>query len=890
MKVLPVRALSCHFAVTSFAIAIVAWNRQSPSAAAETQYWYTPLATKRIAAELVDLVGAEVSLRLQGGETVCIEESRFHGANRLYLHAYRLAEEGQAHLRVSPYTKGERKLASLVDGFVDIRGIQYRVRSLELTPDGDGARKIIVDNGFPNGRRYAITPEEVDQIHVLPYTWRRPGTRLGASPPTGAPFQRRGPQVVPRWPAKNRWKYELVFSNEFGAWTDVETQKAHIYFVQSRTYLHQFRRAERFASATWHIHQGRRHVAAQQFDVGVRFFNAAIELEPDFADGHLERGIVYRLLGDYTRSAVDLDQAVHLARQYEAVAGARESLLRALYNRCAVRSLQGSHDEAVADAKWVVELTEGRSGTAAQQLLAKASSRAATQTAAIAQRLLDLFRQGGTLTSDEISQAMRQAERAVDFGRTAVEACRAGRLDLPRNTRVYARLHVSCARLPSDNALRNAKAAFARQEYRQAIELAALAVDKNPDSNYKLYADEYHRLLKTGAERLLAASRQAREENRHDDSVRSARDAYEVCAGESTVTGARDSREVTADLLMRARQALADSLFTRAVGVHFKNGRFEEAIADLNMIASLGADDRETHEYLGRSHMFLRDYAAAQDHFSKVIASTGESVVARYLRGWCFIQVGDFGSAKKDFSHLIGLNPAESEFWEGRAWANRGSGEHEAALQDISRAIELDSGKLDYLLFRAHYQLARDELDRADADVGNVLRGSPDNGEAIALRTAISTRRLALAEERRRADPYFMDTDAARDVLPNLLRVVAGIGLEEFGRDMHDPNAGALDLGNFAAALIGHAGKRVREKAIVDGVDKVWPNLPREARFALIQVISKVTEGRLSFQDLAQDALEAAMIGLLNENSSNAVQITGVGTFLADLYRGMNGG
>ena len=91
--------------------------------------------------------------------------------------------------------------------------------------------------------------------------------------------------------------------------------------------------------ATAHNNRGVAYKVKGDYDSALKDYDQAIELNPNAASHYNNRGIIYRLKHDYERAIADYDQAIWLKSDYVA----------AFYNRALAYADKGDYDHALAD-------------------------------------------------------------------------------------------------------------------------------------------------------------------------------------------------------------------------------------------------------------------------------------------------------------------------------------------------------------------------------------------------------------------------------------------------------------------------------------------------------------------------------------------------------------
>jgi tetratricopeptide (TPR) repeat protein len=88
-----------------------------------------------------------------------------------------------------------------------------------------------------------------------------------------------------------------------------------------------------------HNNRGVARKAKGEYDLALKDYDQAIQLNPNAASHYNNRGIIYRLKHDYDRAIADYDEAIWLKSDYVA----------AFYNRALVYVDKGEYDHALAD-------------------------------------------------------------------------------------------------------------------------------------------------------------------------------------------------------------------------------------------------------------------------------------------------------------------------------------------------------------------------------------------------------------------------------------------------------------------------------------------------------------------------------------------------------------
>jgi tetratricopeptide (TPR) repeat protein len=97
--------------------------------------------------------------------------------------------------------------------------------------------------------------------------------------------------------------------------------------------------------ATAHNNRGVAYKVKGEYDLALKDYNQAIQLNPNSTSHYNNRGILYRLKHDYDRAIADYDEAIRLKSDY----------VVAFYNRALAYSDKGNYDHALADFEVVLQ-------------------------------------------------------------------------------------------------------------------------------------------------------------------------------------------------------------------------------------------------------------------------------------------------------------------------------------------------------------------------------------------------------------------------------------------------------------------------------------------------------------------------------------------------------
>lgn len=136
--------------------------------------------------------------------------------------------------------------------------------------------------------------------------------------------------------------------------------------------------------------------------------------------------------------------------------------------------------------------------------------------------------------------------------------------------------------------------------------------------------------------------------------------------------------------------------------------------------------------------------------WSDVIAKHPEAPVAWNNRGIYRKDNGDFAGAMEDYSRALELDPGYALAYTNRAVARQRLGDFHGALEDLDRSISLDPGDSGAFVNRGVVQIRLGQTDRAIADFTRAIELDPSNAAAYGnrgtLRSNLGEYQAALAD------------------------------------------------------------------------------------------------------------------------------------------------
>ncbi len=168
---------------------------------------------------------------------------------------------------------------------------------------------------------------------------------------------------------------------------------------------------------------------------------------------------------------------------------------------------------------------------------------------------------------------------------------------------------------------------------------------------------------------------------------------------------------------VRARQAYTD-------GVRLmRDTRYEQAILNFDRAIDLKANFADAYNMRGRAYVSLGEPDHGIPDFTKVLTLKPDAAVL-VQRGFAYLDEKDWTLAIADASRALALDGSLPRAYNLRAIAQRSAGDPEAALRDLSRAVELEPNLDNYFQRAATYQLLNDHK-RALDDFNQALQGWP---------------------------------------------------------------------------------------------------------------------------------------------------------------------
>lgn len=340
---------------TSFYIVVFLCS-SSLAFSGEGRFWYDRSARHRVFTSIEAMDPSSVVLARPNGKTIAVPLDRLHQSDQAYIDALFRMRSSALHLSRSPYARGSNELAAIYEELVKqnvpstfafylarpaavylaetakdfrpystgqfvlgdrradfftgrwveprnsrgnfARGMQYRIAHAPQADDMVGLLALSVRS--LDGRLTAITPEDFDEIIVMPRDWKRPTYTPFPSRLPLQPFTRlRGPMSPKLTAPDTQWKYRLVYDGRNGLWTDEAALKGHQLRFEAELTWDESEILALLAEGKWRSYQGDDHALidriiyvyqseeipdAHEVVAAIREYTRAIKLLSRFCD------------------------------------------------------------------------------------------------------------------------------------------------------------------------------------------------------------------------------------------------------------------------------------------------------------------------------------------------------------------------------------------------------------------------------------------------------------------------------------------------------------------------------------------------------------------------------------------------------------------------------
>lgn len=449
------------------------------------------------------------------------------------------------------------------------------------------------------------------------------------------------------------------------------------------------RQSSGYGNRAWHLSQKGDHAAA------MRDANQAISLDPRNGQPYYVKALIYFETKDYRRARRALGRAVALGHDTTEAINTRGRIALGLTR----------YDDAAADFDEVIRRAPAAMfGHYNRGLTEKLRGRSA--------EALGHFTKALEVEPGDEDSTRQRDEMLVKLGRER---------EIWRIRLVEAAAAVRRAALAARN---QASATAARTGRERLVRL-----------DERLTLDPYDDAARLERARLLAASADGR--------ARALEDVEHLLRSDPHNAGAR---------LERAR-------------IHHEEKRYPQAAADAERVLEQAPKDSDAYFWRARARAALSQDAEAIADYASVISLAPGSKAARFNRGLLHRKAGRLADAEADFEAAIRLRPEQSDSWryrglvrleqkrfaEARADFEQAlrlepdhvgatidlgnalyrSGDYDAAIVHLSRAIERGVTSVAIWNNRCYFHVLRRQFDRARSDCAEALRLDPQRATTL---------------------------------------------------------------------------------------------------------------------------------------------------------------
>ena len=163
------------------------------------------------------------------------------------------------------------------------------------------------------------------------------------------------------------------------------------------------------------------------------------------------------------------------------------------------------------------------------------------------------------------------------------------------------------------------------------------------------------------------------------------------------------------------------NVFVYRGDIQWRQGRFEEALADFDCAIALDGKDATPHVYRGRTYWSQGRFDEALADSDRAIALNDKDAAAFIIRGWTYVMMGRFDEALADLDRAIALNDKDAGAFMSRAETYRQLGRFDEALVDLDRAIALDGKHAWFFGSRGQTYQAMKRYEEALADFDHAI-------------------------------------------------------------------------------------------------------------------------------------------------------------------------
>ncbi len=216
---------------------------------------------------------------------------------------------------------------------------------------------------------------------------------------------------------------------------------------------------------------------------------------------------------------------------------------------------------------------------------------------------------------------------------------------------------------------------------------------------------------------------------------------------------------------------------------------------------------------LAKQHIATKHYQQAIPLLDELVAADGDDAAEAYLlRGTCYLELNDASRAEADLSEAVRRRGDDFRAYSRRAKARLTAGNHDSAIDDYTKALEIQPAAADYHS-RGLARIDRQQFQQAHDDFTVALKMAPDNavdiyeirafvaqklGRSEAFDRDLHAHQVLKAHGEVRTDPEWLDRLAEifgmdrKDSVALTSRAISTV--ESICQDSQYQQAGQLDL------------------------------------------------------------------------------------------------
>lgn len=196
----------------------------------------------------------------------------------------------------------------------------------------------------------------------------------------------------------------------------------------------------------------------------------------------------------------------------------------------------------------------------------------------------------------------------------------------------------------------------------------------------------------------------------------------------------RDYKQAVHDYSAAIRLAPTNALYLTNRGNSLRLLReYDRAIADYSEVIRLRPNDSTSYSLRGRVYFDREEYDRAIADYSEAIKLAPKVPDSHNSRGACKENTGDYAGAIVDYTEAIKLNPKEPLYLTNRGNARRLAKQWDKAIADYSEALRIEP-KADRYALRASAQVAKGSYEAAIADLTTAIQLEPREAQFWASR------------------------------------------------------------------------------------------------------------------------------------------------------------